>query len=244
MKWWSIVSMVLAGLVTASADQPLTATAPTLIVDLRGGGFKGVPSQLAWSPDSTTLCVQTLEGDTPPLKTHTYVIGVNEHTFRGVDVAPPWAASYWEWKSARTPPKHPEMVIEVQTQQKTSGIPTQSLQAKAKGGLLENAVDAQNEAGTLVRVLTLKGEVIGQYVNQPLVPGMTFGWSPETLHAVAYAKPDGHLGVLDFNGGKLDVAATKDVLLPAWSPDGTKVVYLQKTGRHEYAVMAVGLNRP
>ena len=74
---------------------------------------------------------------------------------------------------------------------------------------------------------------------------MTFGWSPTALHAVAYAKPDGRLGVLDFSGGQFDVAGTKEAqLLPAWSPDGTMVVYLQKTGRHDYAVMSVSVNRP
>ena len=45
----------------------------------------------------------------------------------------------------------------------------------------------------------------------------------------------------DLNASQIEVPGTKDVLLPAWSPDGTKIVYLQKTGRHDYAVMSVGV---
>ena len=88
------------------------------------------------------------------------------------------------------PPGHPELVIQVESHNKGGSIPTESLSAKAAnvgGRGLENAVAAQNEAeGSVVRTLTLKGEPIGQFVNQPLVPGTTFGWSPETLHALAH----------------------------------------------------------
>ncbi len=73
---------------------------------------------------------------------------------------------------------------------------------------------------------------------------MTFGWSPETLHAVAYAKPDGHLALMDLQGGKINVDAAKGILLPAWSPDGSAIVYIQKQGRHHYALMHVAVTHP
>ena len=151
MRWSLIVTLVLAAFTgLLSAGQPLAVNAPALVVQLGGGSFKGTPSQLAWSPDSTTLCVHTLQGDSPPLKSRLFLVVLKDHAFHGVDVAPPWAAAYWEWKSARTAPGHPELVIEVQMQQKSAGIPTQSLQEKAKNGMLPNAVAAQNEVGTLV----------------------------------------------------------------------------------------------
>jgi hypothetical protein len=231
---------------TPSAQpQPFSTGAPTLTADLQGSRFSGDPSQLAWSPDNMTLCLQTLEGDRPPLKTRYYLIRLSEHDFHGIDVAPDWAPKYWDWKSARTPPGRPELVIQVETQNKAGKIPTQSLHEKAANRGMDNAVAARNEAGgSVVRTLTLKGEAIGQYVDQPMVPGMTFGWSPEALHAVAYARPDGHLALMDLQGGKIELDATKGVSLPAWSPDGSTIVYVQKLGRHHYALMQVAITHP
>jgi hypothetical protein len=236
-------TLVVASCVAILADQTFTPSAPTLIVSLQGGQFKGNPSQMTWSPDSTMLCVQTLEGNSPPFKSRFYLIPLQDHTFRGADVAPEWAAAYWQFKSARNPPGQPELQIEVETLHQNTDVPTQSLSDKAKLGLRDNAVAAQNVAGNVTYVLKLKGEVVGQYVNQPLVPGMTFGWSPATLHAMAYAKPDGRLSLLDLNAAQIDLAGTKDAILPAWSPDGSQIVYLQKKGRHDYDVMSVSVKR-
>ncbi len=228
-----------------TAQQPFAVAAPTLIADLQGSRFKGAPSQLAWSPDNSTLCLQTLDGDQPPLTTRYYLIRLGEHDFHGIDVAPEWAATYWSWKAARTAPGHPELVIQVETHNKSGKIPTQSLSDKAANHMLDNAVAAQNEAeGSVVRTLTLKGEPIGQFVDKPLVPGTVFGWSPETLHALAYTKQNGQLALMDLQGGGLEIEATKGISLPAWSPDGSRIVYIQQQGRHHYALMQVAVTRP
>jgi hypothetical protein len=225
------------------AEQSPTFTPPTTVVEWHGSQLKGTPSQLTWSPDSKQLCLQTLEGDAPG-KPHDYLVTIESRTSQGLDVPPAWAAGYWTWKSTRMPPGHPELMIQVETVDKAGKIPTQSLSDKAKLGMMENAVAAQNEAGgSVTRTLTLKGETIGQYVNQPLVPGMTFGWSPEALHAVAFAKPDGRLAVLDLDGSRIDVDGTRSVLLPAWSPDGTTVAFIQKTGRRDYVLSTIGVVR-
>ena len=154
---------------------------------------------------------------------------------------------YWAWKSARMPPGHPELVIQVESHNKGGSIPTESLSAKAAnvgGRGLENAVAAQNEAeGSVVRTLTLKGEPIGQFVNQPLVPGTTFGWSPETLHALAYTKTNGRLALMDLQGGNLEIEGSKSIQLPAWSPDGSKIVYVEVLGRHRFTLMQVLVER-
>jgi hypothetical protein len=49
---------------------------------------------------------------------------------------------------------------------------------------------------------------------------------------------------MDFEGGTSDVEGTKDILLPAWSPEGSTLVYLQKKGRHHYALMQVAVTHP
>jgi hypothetical protein len=228
---------------TPAAPQPFSAAAPTLVADLPASQIKGEPSQLAWSADSATLCLQTLEGDHP--KARYYVIRLAPPEVHGVDVPPDWAAPYWTWKSSRMPPGHPELVIQVDTQNKGGKIPTQDLKAKSDERMLENAVASQNTAeGSIVRTLTLKGEAIGQFVDQPLVPGTTFGWSPEKLHALTYIKPSGRLALMDLNGGKLEIDGTSGISLPAWSPDGSRIVYVQKQGRHHYAVMQIAVTHP
>jgi Tol biopolymer transport system component len=73
---------------------------------------------------------------------------------------------------------------------------------------------------------------------------MTFGWSPEPLHAVAYVPHSGRLMLMDvLSGAKQEVPATSNVLLPAWSPDGSRIVFLQKTGRKTFALMRVNVTR-
>ena len=242
MNAWFLLGALITALLAAT-DQSLTLTPPAVVVALNGSQLKGTPQQLAWSPDGKSLCLRTLEGDSQG-KWRSYLIALDARTFQGLDATPEWAASYWEWKSSRTAPGRPGMVVQVETTNKTGTIPTQSLRDKARGGMIENAVAAREQAGSVTRTLTLKGETIGQYVNQPLVPGMTFGWSPEALHAVAYAKPDGHLAVLDLDAGPINVDGADNVLLPAWSPDGKKVAYLQKTGRRDYVVSTIDVARP
>jgi hypothetical protein len=213
---------------------------PSLAMEIQGASIKGVPSQLTWAPDNASLSLQTLEGNSAPLKAHYYLIRLSDHHLQGADAPPEWAGSYWDWKSSRTPPGHPEFVIQVESQHQAGGIPFQSLHDKAANRGIDNAVAAQGAAaGALVRVLTLNGEAIGRYVDQPLVPGTTFGWSPERLRGVAFVKADGRLGLMDIEGAKVPIETDKGVLLPAWSPDGTRIVYLQKKGRRDYELMQV-----
>jgi hypothetical protein len=213
---------------------------PSAIMELRESTLTGAPAQLSWSPDSTTLALQTLEGASAPLKARWYLIRLTDRSLQGVDGAPEWAMTYWTWKSARTPPGHPSMVIQVESQHQAGLIPSQSLRDKAANRGIDNAVAARNAAsGSLVRVLTLNGEAIGRYVDEPLVPGTTFGWSPERLRAVTYIRTDGRLGAMDLEGSKIDLNTGKGVLLPAWSPDGSRIVYLQQKGGHDYDLMQI-----
>jgi hypothetical protein len=49
--------------------------------------------------------------------------------------------------------------------------------------------------------------------------------------AIAYARPDGRLSVMDHEGGKKEVPDTKNALLPAWADAGNRIAFIQKDGK-------------
>ncbi len=91
--------------------------------------------------------------------------------------------------------------------------------------------------------LTLYGEAISQFVNERAQPGEQFSWGPAGTGAVAYVDPDGRLFVLDQKKHKKSIAAVKDALLPAWTADGSKLAYVQKSGRKKYTLAWVAISR-
>jgi hypothetical protein len=65
-----------------------------------------------------------------------------------------------------------------------------------------------------------------------------FGWGPVGSGSIAYTDREfGHLVLLDRNKHKQAVAGVKDALLPAWSTDGTRLAWVQKTARKKYALV-------
>ena len=92
-----------------------------------------------------------------------------------------------------------------------------------------------------VFTLTLKGETVGEFVGTQFLPGYTFGWAPKELGMIAYANRSGRLAVMDQDGNKQQVESTKNVLLPAWSLDGTKIVFLQRNGKSKYDLFIAGV---
>jgi Tol biopolymer transport system component len=69
-------------------------------------------------------------------------------------------------------------------------------------------------------------------VDTQFVPGYTFSWAPQSFGtAIAYARPDGHLSVMDHDGGKKEVPGTKNARLPAWSDSGKRIAFVQKDGK-------------
>ena len=107
------------------------------------------------------------------------------------------------------------------------------------GSSVDNAVmHAQQTQKQRVIALRLKNEVVGQFINQQFLPGYTFGWAPRG-GMIAYGNEQGHLAIMDQKGNRQEVAGTKAVLLPAWSPDGTQIAHLQRAGKNKYALCFV-----
>jgi Tol biopolymer transport system component len=75
------------------------------------------------------------------------------------------------------------------------------------------------------------------------VPGLTFGWSPKGVGLIAFADTSGKLSLMDRTGAVRRIDSTKAVTLPAWSMDGTKLAYLEKTARTTYALVIATVGR-
>jgi len=218
---------------------------PSLVTTIDAGKLKGEPTQLAWSPDASQLFLQTNERDERQMitKPRYYVISAADGKVSSADAPPAWASDYWTWKSNRFAPGSTTFGIDIkQGEQKLSATSSPMGGDLARGGVDTGtgssagdvaAARAQQQSQN-VFTLTLKGETVGEFVGTQFLPGYTFGWAPKELGMIAYANRSGRLAVMDQDGNKQQVESTKNVLLPAWSLDGTKIVFLQRNGKSKY----------
>jgi hypothetical protein len=108
-------------------------------------------------------------------------------------------------------------------------------------GTTAEEVARQAYATQVERVLTikLKGETVGEYVNLQFMPGYTFGWAPQSAGTlIAYRNDAGHLSVFD-GKNKQELSSTRNVWLPAWSDDGSKIAFVQPSGHNKYDILVV-----
>ena len=263
--------MLIAAALSLTVAAPVAAQTPLAAGSLQvtskrvgevdTGKLKGDPWKLAWSPDGATLYLQAVERDRfGNTKEYHYTIPAAGGDAQKVDAQPEWATRYWTWKSAPAAPGAPGFKFDIATRrdtQRATAAPTGGALAGMGGdsssgggggrgsGGGTSAKDATNAAlqGQPVQVTTLrlKDEVIAEYVNSPVTPGLSFGWAPQGRAAIAYADREGRLVVMDQQGAKTGVPDTKDVLLPAWSDDGTRIAYLQRNGRRKFDVMVAAV---
>jgi hypothetical protein len=123
----------------------------------------------------------------------------------------------------------------------------------AKGGVGGTTGSSAGDVGAAaynmqaVPVITLayRGETIGEFVNTVMVPGLTYGWGPKGTNVLAFAAPasSGKVVVIDDQGGKITIAGSKDAVLPAWSPDGARLAWLQKDGKKKFQLVVASVSR-
>lgn len=224
----------------------LNLTQPVQWTRIDTGELKGRPARLAWSEDRSELYIQTVEGDRADnLKWHHYLIQ-NGKPPKATSTEPKWVPPYWKWKSAKSFFGDPLMTITVDVQQTvldnlngTAANKAVYLDPNVSG---EAMLLSKQSGGTKVTSrLMLKNKIIGQFVDELVVPGYTFSWSPQELGLIAYRSTQGRLVIMNAEGETQDVPATSDVILPAWSDDGQEIAYLERTGRKTFALMVVAL---
>jgi hypothetical protein len=245
---------LLAAVLILLASLQDAAARPAAIAQIDAGKLKGVPSQLAWSDDNTQLFLQLAERDSDGKvrKTHAFVLTLADPALTPIDEAPDWATRYWSWKSYKTPPnaEGPEITVSQEMRPRVMSESAMGGSVGQSGGGIDNmggtgtsidavAMRAQQQAKMPATVLRLKDEVVGQFVGTPPVPGITFGWAPAMPARLAYGNTAGHLAIIDGQGRKQEVAGTKNVSLPAWSNDGSKIAFVTMTGKNKYDVCVV-----
>ena len=256
-------ALLLAAPALVGAQSPITAGAlkfdePSRVAEIDTDRLKGQPARLAWSPDGTQLYVQMMDGafGKPGARLSHHVFSVADGKRQDVPAEPEWVPAYWAAKSGQASPDLPALKIDLKSEtraQKTVSAPMGGDLARGGGvggdGGTASAGDAMaaayNQQAIPVNTMFLHGEIVGEFVNSVIVPGLTFGWGPKGTSAIAYsANNTGRVVVMDAKGARQEVPGTKDSLLPAWSADGARLAWLQRDGRKKYILQVAGVSRP
>jgi hypothetical protein len=245
------VLLAAFSLIQSPASATTIKLTPRIVTELDMGSLGGLVRQLAWSPDRTELYLQTYEPnkDASVKTLHHHILSAKTGAAKSVDAEPAWAQEYYGWKSAKTAPNDETFSIDVAaTKQRVSATSTPMGGDAAMGGVIagggggasaESVVSAARQSDTQnVYTMRLKGEVVGEWVDMPIVPGQTFGWGPPGSGLIAFAdKNGGRLVIMDKSGAKQRIDNTKSVVVPAWSADGSQLAYLQGKGGKKYALV-------
>jgi hypothetical protein len=252
-----VLSLILfvAGLAQGVTAKSITVAAPVRVAEIDAGKLKGEPTELAWSPDLKQLFLQTSQRDSRGMMTNPrfFVMAAAEGRPESAAAKPDWEADYWSWKSGHFAPGSKTWGIDVKEEQRMQSATASPMGGTlAKGGTADPSAgssmeDATRAANQMQRVhvftLDLKGETVGEFVNQQFIPGYTFSWSPQPLGLIAFVNAAGRLTLMDQQGQKQQIESTRNVVLPAWSADGTRLAFLQRTGKNKFDLYVANVTK-
>ena len=226
----------------------LDVSEPRVVIQVTGGELQGQPARLAWSPDQRELYVRAVRTDRwGNERVWHYVVRLAETRLTPVESEPPWAQAYWLRKSAFAAPGLADFRIAVETREtrrtatgsgsgigQNGGDPNLGAELGPQGqAIIMSSLQAQRVSTTTFR---LKDQLLGEFVNEPAVLGLTFGWAPAGSGMIVFANTKRRLVLMDASGRTRAVPGVKDVLLPAWSDDGGRVACFQRSARDRYAL--------
>ena len=234
---------------TATDARAVNVESAREVVRLDTSRLTGDPAVLAWSADGGDVYVMGATRDKwgKTTKVTHLSVTLDGGAVRDLPGQPEAAQSYWDWKSARSSPADPTFRLDVGTNTEAKhavSAPTGGDLARG-GGLPSNdaVAYADGTQRVLVNGLSYKGEVVGEWRNQQIAPGTTFGWAPPPFRLLVYAKGDaGALWLLDQEGRKAPVAGTRAALLPAFSPDGRRLAWFEKVDKKHYVLKVAAVS--
>jgi hypothetical protein len=246
----AVFAIALGGLAAAQTPAVFDATRvalspPKIVAEIDTAKIKGELVWLAWSNDGATLYLKSAEFDRwRNERARHHLVPATGGTLTATDGTPIWAAGYWMWKSGTSAPGVPEMKFDTETQtQMTTAVGTvrDGGLSQSRGDPSQTQVDADYASAQQVARVTikLKGLVIAQSTNKAVPPGFVWGWAPAPVGGLAFVDGKKRLVLLDRMGRTIEVPGATDVLLPAWSPDGTRLAYLQKKDKKKYVLNVV-----
>jgi hypothetical protein len=253
-----IVSLLLGFALLQTQDAPqIYRLSQSVVIDVNLDKLKGkLVRQLAWSPDKTQVYLMTCDEnrDASIKEVFHYVIRLDDGVPKKVEAPPEWATAYWSWKSGQTAPGEPSLKLEASDEQRRENAIALPFGGDyAKGGTPDPATGMSSGAATEAArgmktynayTIKLKNEVVGEWINHPIVPGLTYGWGPKESGMIAFSElKTGRLVLMDRNGNKQKIEGTKDVALPAWTDDGTRLAYLEGRGRARYALVVATVQK-
>lgn len=241
LKWLVLALGLLQGSGFAPFDaDAVTIAPPTAITELTGKALRGEPSRLSWSPDGSSIYVQSRDGIGNAARTRHFQLRLGRDGLQPLDEEPDWAADYWHNKVLENAPGMPWLKIDVSVDRQKTRV------APFTGGFTTATASGSDAASsyTLSYVtLSYLGVEIGRWMTDEPKSGVTFGWGPAGTGAVAFVDKQGHLALIDKEKRQRLVQRSSNVMLPAWSPDGSYVAFLEKHGRSNYHLMSVALVR-
>lgn len=249
MLWLLLLLSISAQPPAPAAAPALTFSAPAAIVQLDTGKLDGDITELAWSPDGTQIYLQTAKADRfGNLLNRHYLVTLDGKKPLKIDAEPDWAAQYWRWKSAPGSPGSGDFKITVDSEEKTyqgvatpmgGSLETGGVDTGARGPSMEEmAAAARTRQSAHAIRLRVRSHVIGEWVNEPVRPGLTFGWAPASVGVLSFVDQTkgNSLAILNEAGEVRMVDGTKGALLPAWSDDGGRLAFLRRDGKKKFTL--------
>jgi hypothetical protein len=263
----TVAGLLMFTAAVGAAQAPVDATrvavsAPVAGAEIDAGKMKGDLTRMVPSPDGRSFYFQTVERDTRGnVDVHHFVLAADDKQPKPVNEQPQWAAAFWVAKSAQAAPGIAAQKITVEQERKRiAATPSPVGGDLAKGALggggnagggatggssVGDGLNAANQTQT-ANVVTLKlmGEVIGEFVNVPAIPGATFGWGPSGTGLIAFVNGSGRLVIMDAEGRKKEVGGAKAVSMPSWTSDGARLFYLERSGRNRFTLKTLDITIP